>query len=224
MGFRAIRYCLRNPSIFLDQLRAILRVSSVGKVKIMFPMISGVGEIVRAKEFLFTAKRQLTEKNITFDKDIEVGCMIETPSAVTICDMLADEVDFFSVGTNDLVQYLLAVDRINNQISYLYEPHHPAVIRALMHIFEVSKQKEVGVTLCGEIAGDPHFLPLLIGLGLDTFSATGTLLPELKFFGRRFTSEDARTLKDRILKMRKPSEIKVYLKNFYDDRVSELMN
>ncbi len=224
MGFRAIRYCLRNPSIFLDQLRAILRVSSFGKVKIMFPMISGVGEIVRAKEFLFTAKRQLTEKNITFDKDIEVGCMIETPSAVTICDMLADEVDFFSVGTNDLVQYLLAVDRINNQISYLYEPHHPAVIRALMHIFEVSKQKEVGVTLCGEIAGDPHFLPLLIGLGLDTFSATGTLLPELKFFGRRFTSEDARTLKDRILKMRKPSEIKVYLKNFYDDRVSELMN
>ena len=223
MGFRAIRYCLRNPAIFLDQLRAILRVSSLGKVKIMFPMISGVGELVRAKEFLFTAKRQLTERGIEFDDKIEVGCMIETPSAVTICDMLADEVDFFSVGTNDLVQYLLAVDRINNQIAYLYEPHHPAVIRALSHIFKVSKQKDVEVTLCGEIAGDPHFLPLLIGLGLDSFSATGTLLPELKFFGRRFTMDEAMELKDRVIKMRRPSEVKACLKNFYDDRVSELM-
>ena len=223
MGFRAIRYCLRNPAIFLDQLRAILRVSSLGKVKIMFPMISGVGELIRAKEFLFTAKRQLTERRIEFDDEIEVGCMIETPSAVTICDMLADEVDFFSVGTNDLVQYLLAVDRINNQIAYLYEPHHPAVIRALSHIFKVSKQKDVQVTLCGEIAGDPHFLPLLIGLGLDSFSATGTLLPELKFFGRRFTMDDAQELKDRVSQMRRSSEVKACLKNFYDGRVSELM-
>ena len=173
MGFRAIRYCLRNPSVFLDQLRAILKASAYGKVKIMFPMISGVGEVVRAKEFLFTAKRQLSEQGIKFDQEIEVGCMIETPSAVTICDLLADEVDFFSLGTNDLVQYLLAVDRINNQIAYLYEPHHPAVIRALSHVFEVSKQKNIEITLCGEIAGDPHFLPLLIGLGLNKFSATG---------------------------------------------------
>ena len=223
MGFRAIRYCLRNPAIFLDQLRAILRVSSLGKVKIMFPMISGVGELVRAKEFLFTAKRQLKERGIEFDDKIEVGCMIETPSAVTICDLVADEVDFFSVGTNDLVQYLLAVDRINNQIAYLYEPHHPAVIRALSHIFKVSKQKGVEVTLCGEIAGDPHFLPLLIGLGLNSFSATGTLLPELKFFGRRFTMEEAMKLKDRVTLMRRSSEVKACLKVFYDDRVSELM-
>ena len=223
MGFRAIRYCLRNPAIFLDQLRAILRVSAFGKVKIMFPMISGVGELIRAKEFLFTEKRQLTERSIEFDEEIEVGCMIETPSAVTICDMLADEVDFFSVGTNDLVQYLLAVDRVNNQIAYLYEPHHPAVIRALSHIFQVSKQKGVEVTLCGEIAGDPHFLPLLIGLGLDSFSATGTLIPELKFLGRRFTTEEAKALMERIIKMRRSSEVKACLKAFYDDRVSELM-
>ena len=186
-------------------------------------MISGVGELVRAKEFLFTAKRQLKERGIEFDDKIEVGCMIETPSAVTICDLLADEVDFFSVGTNDLVQYLLAVDRINNQIAYLYEPHHPAVIRALSHIFKVSKQKGVEVTLCGEIAGDPHFLPLLIGLGLNSFSATGTLLPELKFFGRRFTMEEAMKLKDRVTLMRRSSEVKACLKVFYDDRVSELM-
>ena len=223
MGFRAIRYCLRNPAIFLDQLRAILRVSSLGPVKIMFPMISGVGELVRAKEFLFTAKRQLREKGINFDDEIKVGCMIETPSAVTICDMLADEVDFFSVGTNDLVQYLLAVDRINNQIAYLYEPHHPAVIRSLKHIFDVSKEKKLEVTLCGEIAGDPHFLPLLIGLGLDILSATGTLLPELKFFGRRFSFQEAQNLMKRIEPMKRPSEIKECLKSFYDERVSDLM-
>ena len=223
MGFRAIRYCLRNPAIFLDQLRAILRVSFLGPVKIMFPMISGVGELVRAKEFLFTAKRQLREKGINFDDEIKVGCMIETPSAVTICDMLADEVDFFSVGTNDLVQYLLAVDRINNQIAYLYEPHHPAVIRSLKHIFDVSKEKKLEVTLCGEIAGDPHFLPLLIGLGLDILSATGTLLPELKFFGRRFSFQEAQNLMKRIEPMKRPSEIKECLKSFYDERVSDLM-
>ncbi len=223
MGFRAIRYCLRNPGIFLDQLRAILRVSAIGRVEIMFPMISGVGELVRAKEFLFTAKHQLNERGVNFDAEIKVGCMIETPSAVTICDMLADEVDFFSVGTNDLVQYLLAVDRINNQIAYLYEPHHPAVVRSIQRIFDVSKQKKVKVALCGEIAGDPHFLPLLIGLGLDTFSATGTLLPELKFFGRRFTLSEAKNLKDRICMMRRPSEIKECLKTFYEDRVSDLM-
>ncbi|MDG1325603.1 MAG: phosphoenolpyruvate--protein phosphotransferase [Opitutales bacterium] len=223
MGFRAIRYCLRNPSIFLDQLRAILRVSAFGSVKIMFPMISGVGELVRAKEFLFTAKRQLSEKGVSFDNEIKVGCMIETPSAVTICDMLADEVDFFSVGTNDLVQYLLAVDRINNEIAYLYEPHHPAVIRSLKHIFDVSKEKNVEVTLCGEIAGDPHFLPLLIGLGLDTLSAAGILLPELKFYARRFTLKEAQGLTERIKLMKRPSEIKVCLKDFYDDRISDLV-
>ena len=133
-------------------------------------MISGVGEIIRAKEFLFTAKRQLSEKGEKFDENIPVGCMIETPAAVSICDLLADEVDFFSVGTNDLVQYLLAVDRINNQIAYLYEPHHPAVIRALEQVFEVSKTKGVEVTVCGEIAGDPHFLPLLLSLGVDSLA------------------------------------------------------
>jgi phosphotransferase system enzyme I (PtsI) len=189
----------------------------------MFPMISGVGELIRAKEFLFTAKRQLSEQGVNFDENIKIGCMIETPSAVTICDMLADEVDFFSVGTNDLVQYLLAVDRINNQIAYLYEPHHPAVVRSIMRINDVSKQKNVKVALCGEIAGDPHFLPLLIGLGLDTFSATGTLLPELKFFGRRFTQKEAQNLKDKICQMRRPYEIKECLRTFYEERVSDLM-
>ena len=223
MGFRAIRYCLRNPDVFLDQLRAILRASTHGTVKIMFPMVSGVGELVRAKEFLSTAMRQLREKKIEFDDKIEVGCMIETPSAVTICDLLASEVDFFSVGTNDLVQYLLAVDRINNEIAYLYEPHHPAVIRSLKRVFEIGKEHGVEVTVCGEIAGDPHFLPLLLALGVNSLSAASPMLPELKFFARRFTLAEARKLTDHILEMKRPSEINQSLKDFYEERVSDLI-
>ncbi|MBN38337.1 MAG: phosphoenolpyruvate--protein phosphotransferase [Opitutae bacterium] len=223
MGFRAIRYCLRNPDVFLDQLRAILRASTHGTVKIMFPMVSGVGELVRAKEFLSTAMRQLREKEIEFDEKIKVGCMIETPSAVTICDILASEVDFFSVGTNDLVQYLLAVDRINNEIAYLYEPHHPAVIRSLKRVFEIGKEYGVEVTVCGEIAGDPHFLPLLLALGVNSLSAASPMLPELKFFARRFTLAEARKLTDHILEMKRPSEINQSLKDFYEERVSDLI-
>lgn len=223
MGFRAIRYCLRNPDVFLDQLRAILRASAHGTVKIMFPMVSGIGELVRAKEFLSTAKRQLREMDVPFDEDIQVGCMIETPSAVVISDMLASEVDFFSVGTNDLVQYLLAVDRINNEIAYLYEPHHPAVIRSLAHVFQVAKDKNVEVSVCGEIAGDPHFLPLLLALGVRCLSTVSPMIPELKFFARRFSMTDALGLWQGIEQMKRPSEINQSLKNFYDERVSELI-
>ena len=224
MGFRAIRYCLRNPAIFLDQLRAILRVSALGKVKLMFPMISGVGELIRAKEFLFTAKRQLRESGQDFDEDILVGCMIETPAAVTICDLIADEVDFLSVGTNDLVQYLLAVDRVNNEIAYLYEPHHPAVVRSIRHILQISNEKDTPVTICGEIAGDPHFLPLLLGMGMVSLSASAPLIPELKFFASRFETRESKELIDRILSFRRPSEVIQSLKNFYDERVADLVD
>ena len=223
MGFRAIRYCLKNPKVFLDQLRAILRASAFGPVKIMFPMISGVEELVAAKDFLEKAKKQLRERNTEFDDQISIGCMIETPSAATICDLLADEVDFFSVGTNDLVQYLLAVDRINNEISYLYDPYHPAVIRCLTHVIKVSKEKNIEVTICGEIAGDPHFLPLLIGLGVDALSAVGRILPELKFFGRRFTYKETVDLVSEIKKFKNPTEIKECLNNFYERKVSNLI-
>ena len=224
MGFRAIRYCLRNPDVFLDQLRAILRASAHGNVKVMFPMVSGVGELVRAKECLSTAKRQLRESETSFDEEIQVGCMIETPSAVTICDMLATEVNFFSIGTNDLVQYLLAVDRINNEIAYLYEPHHPAVIRSMKRVFDVAREKKVGVTVCGEIAGDPHFLPLLLALGEGSLSAASPMLPELKFFARRFSMTEAVELLERVFRMTRPSEINQTLKDFYEERVSDLVS
>lgn len=150
--------------------------------------------------------------------------MIETPSAVTICDMLATEVDFFSIGTNDLVQYLLAVDRINNEIAYLYEPHHPAVIRSMKRVFDVAREKKVGVTVCGEIAGDPHFLPLLLALGEGSLSAASPMLPELKFFARRFSMTEAEELLERVFRMTRPSEINQTLKDFYEERVSDLVS
>jgi len=223
MGFRAIRYCLQNPDTFLMQLRAILRASVHGKVKLMFPMISGVGEVIRAKVLLERAKNELREKKIDFDESIEVGCMIETPSAVTISDLLVKEVDFFSVGTNDLVQYLLAVDRVNNQIAYLYEPHHPAVVRSLEHVSRVAKEAGKPITVCGEIAGDPHFLPVFLGLGLDNLSCAPPLLQELKFFGRRFTKAECEELVEEILSMGRPIHIKERLKEFYDLRVADLL-
>ena len=223
MGFRAIRYCLQNPETFLLQLRAILRASAFGKVKLMFPMISGVGEVIRAKVLLERAKNELREKKIDFDESIEVGCMIETPSAVTISDLLVKEVDFFSVGTNDLVQYLLAVDRVNNQIAYLYEPHHPAVVRSLEHVSRVAKEAGKPITVCGEIAGDPHFLPVFLGLGLDNLSCAPPLLQELKFFGRRFTKAECEELVEEILSMGRPIHIKERLKEFYDLRVADLL-
>ena len=223
MGFRAIRYCLQNPDTFLLQLRAILRASAHGKVKLMFPMISGVGEVIRAKVLLERAKNELREKKIDFDESIEVGCMIETPSAVTISDLLVKEVDFFSVGTNDLVQYLLAVDRVNNQIAYLYEPHHPAVVRSLEHVSRVAKEAGKPITVCGEIAGDPHFLPVFLGLGLDNLSCAPPLLQELKFFGRRFTKAECEELVEEILSMGRPIYIKERLKEFYDLRVADLL-
>ena len=223
MGFRAIRYCLQNPDTFLLQLSAILRASAFGKVKLMFPMISGVGEVIRAKVLLERAKNELREKKIDFDESIEVGCMIETPSAVTISDLLVKEVDFFSVGTNDLVQYLLAVDRVNNQIAYLYEPHHPAVVRSLEHVSRVAKEAGKPITVCGEIAGDPHFLPVFLGLGLDNLSCAPPLLQELKFFGRRFTKAECEELVEEILSMGRPIHIKERLKEFYDLRVADLL-
>ena len=221
MGFRAIRYCLSNPSVFLDQLRAILRASAHGDVRIMLPMITGIGEVIRAKEFISQAKKELDNRGEKYDSQIDVGCMIETPAAVNICDLLADESDFFSIGTNDLVQYLLAVDRVNNEIAFLYEPHHPAVLRALKRVAMVAKDKTLPVTVCGEIAGDPHFLPLLIGLGYDSFSASASMIPEMKFFARRFNQLDVDNITKEAESKIRPSEVKELIKNFYEERVSE---
>ena len=221
MGFRAIRYCLSNPKIFLDQLQAILRASAHGDVRIMLPMISGIGEVIRTKELIEEAKSVLDLRKQSYDPDIKVGCMIETPAAVAICDLLAQESDFFCVGTNDLVQYLLAVDRVNNEIAFLYEPHHPAVLRSLKKVAEVANEQGLPVTVCGEIAGDPHFLPLLIGLGYDSFSASASMVPELKFFARRFSMEEVEKITLDAESKYRPSEVKELIKDFYESRISE---
>ena len=222
MGFRAIRYCLSNPNVFLDQLRAILRASAHGNVRILLPMISGIGEVVRAKELIAEAKEELSRRGETYDPAIKIGCMIETPAAVAICDLLAEESDFFSVGTNDLVQYLLAVDRVNNEIAFLYEPHHPAVLRSLKQVAKVASAKGIPITVCGEIAGDPHFLPLLIGLGFDSFSASAAMVSEMKFFARRFSQDDVEKITLDAESKQRPSEVKELIKNFYEDRISEV--
>ena len=221
MGFRAIRYCLSNPAIFLVQLRAILRASAHGDVRIMLPMISGIGEVIRAKELIAQAKSELDRRGEEYNSSILVGCMIETPAAVAICDLLAEEADFFSIGTNDLVQYLLAVDRVNNEIAFLYEPHHPAVLRSLKQVAQVAEERNLPVTVCGEIAGDPHFLPLLIGLGYDSLSASSSMIAKMKFFARRFNQKDVDEIIKEVESKKRPSEIKELIKDFYEDRIAE---
>lgn len=180
LGYRAIRICLDRPDIFIVQLKAILRASAFGRLKIMFPMISNIQEVKAAKVILQQAKDELAKAGINFDKNIPVGIMIEIPSAAITVDLLAKEVDFFSIGTNDLCQYTLAVDRMNEQIKDLYDPYNPGVLRLIAYVIEQGHKNNVEVGMCGELASDPKATLLLLGMGLTEFSMSAAAIPEIK--------------------------------------------
>ena len=207
LGLRAIRFCLENIDIFKAQLRAILRAGSVGNVKIMFPMISGVPELRRGLAVLDECKAELTQEGVPFGTETEVGAMIEIPSAALCGESLAREVDFFSIGTNDLIQYALAVDRVNERIAHLYEPTHPAVLRLLKMIADAAHAQNIWVGVCGEMAGDLATMPLLLGLGMDELSVSASLVPRVKRAVQSLALPECQQLVEEALKMETPSEI-----------------
>jgi phosphotransferase system enzyme I (PtsI) len=222
MGFRAIRFCLENQDIFKTQLRAILRASAKGNVKIMYPMISGLGELQRANEVLESVKAELRSENQAFDEAIEVGAMVEIPSAAAIIDLLAQEADFFSIGTNDLIQYLMAVDRLNDRVAHLYEPAHPAVLRTLKTIIDEANRLDIPVSVCGEIAGEPIYASLLLGMGASSLSLTSSMLPEVKYFIRKIDIADARALVEEVMQLNDPVAVVRRLEDFRVDTIGDM--
>jgi phosphoenolpyruvate-protein phosphotransferase (PTS system enzyme I) len=207
LGWRAIRFCLEQKDIFRTQLRAILRASAEGNVKMMYPMISGLDELLQANAFLEECREELRAAGIPCDERLEVGAMIETPSAALVADSLAKRLSFFSIGSNDLIQYALAADRTNERVAHLYEPTHPSILRLIRMTVEAAHQHSIWVGVCGEMAGDPILVPLLLGLGVDELSAAPGLVPQVKYLIRRVKMPEARGLADFALSCESGSEI-----------------
>jgi phosphotransferase system enzyme I (PtsI) len=219
LGYRAIRFCLDQPTLFKHQLRAILRASAHGNVQLMYPMISGRDELARANEVLEECKAELRAEKVPFNKEMWVGSMIEIPSAAMTADLLARDCDFFSIGTNDLIQYLIAIDRVNDRIAHLYEPTHPAVLRTLRHVVVEAHRAKIKVSVCGEMAGDPIYTPLLFGLGVDELSMTPPLLPAAKNILRNMTMSDAKGLAQMAMAMSSPKDINALCERFTAERL-----
>jgi phosphotransferase system enzyme I (PtsI) len=223
LGWRAIRFCLENIDIFKTQLRAILRASVAGNVKIMFPMISGLDELRRAIAVLDECKEELRSSKIDIAERLEIGAMIEIPSAAICASVLAPEVDFLSIGTNDLIQYALAVDRVNEKIAYLYEPTHPAVLRLLKMIADAAHAHNLWVGVCGEMAGDIALIPLLLGLGMDELSTSAILVPRVKRAVQSLTIPECRELVEETFKLDTGSEILARCLELADKRYGDLL-
>jgi len=213
LGWRAIRFSLAQPDIFKTQLRAALRASAHGNIKIMYPMISGIEELKQANKILEQCKKELINKGVKFNKNLEVGAMIEIPSAAITADVLAKEVNFFSIGTNDLIQYSLAVDRANEKIAYLYNPAHPAVLKLIKYVIEAGHKQYIWVGMCGEMAADPPMALILLGLGLDEFSASPLAVPLVKKIIRSVTLKDAKKIAEEALKLPSGEKIKRFVEN-----------
>jgi phosphotransferase system enzyme I (PtsI) len=210
LGLRSIRLCLTDLGrpLFKTQLRGLLRASAHGALRIMFPMISGVGELRAARAVLDEVKEDLRREEIPFDDKIKVGIMIEMPSAALTADQLARESDFFSIGTNDLIQYTMAVDRVNEMVSYLYEPLHPALLRLIGSVARAARAAGISVTVCGEMAGDALVAPVLVGLGIHELSMSAVAIPEVKGALRAITSTEVEALVARVLDMPTASDVR----------------
>lgn len=221
MGLRAIRFSLRQPDIFRTQLRAILRAGTLGEVKILFPMISGVEEVIQAKEVIQQTEDELRREGREFKENMEIGIMMEIPSAMAIADLLAKEVDFFSIGTNDLIQYSLAIDRVNEQVAYLYQPLHPAVLRTVQRAVEAAHSEGVTVALCGEMAGEPLYIPILLGFQLDELSMNPVCIPRVKKIIRSFSMQDCLSMLAQVLQMRHAHEIHQFVLEEMGKRLPE---
>jgi phosphotransferase system enzyme I (PtsI) len=211
LGWRGIRYSLSHPDLFMTQLRAALRASAHGKVAIMFPMVSSLHEVRDAKQVVEAARQDLQRRGEPFDPDVAIGVMVETPAAVTIAGSLAQEVDFMSIGSNDLIQYTLAVDRGNDRVAYLYDQYHPAVLQMVAQTIEAARKHRKWVGLCGEMAGDPRAVLVLVGLGIDQLSTSPVMLPEIKSLVRSTSLALARKVAARALRFRTGVDVRRYL-------------
>jgi len=221
MGLRAIRFCLRFRSIFKNQLKAILRASTIGNGSLLLPMISGLEELLEAKRVLKEVKDELKKEGKPFMEDIPLGIMIELPSAVLMAEVLAREVDFFSIGTNDLIQYSLGIDRTNKYVSHLFQPLHPAILKSIKHIIDVAKKAGIPISMCGEMAGDPFCIPLLIGMGVDTLSSNPHSIPGIKRVIRMLSYEECKELLDLVMKNNSVKENNKLVKEKIFDKIPE---
>ncbi|MGB3888642.1 MAG: phosphoenolpyruvate--protein phosphotransferase [Priestia megaterium] len=215
LGFRAIRLCLEMQDMFRTQLRALLRASVYGNLKIMFPMIATVDEFRQAKAILLEEKAKLQQEGVQVSEDIEVGMMVEIPSSAVIADLFAKEVDFFSIGTNDLIQYTLAADRMNERVSYLYQPYNPAILRLVNMVIKAAHKEGKWVGMCGEMAGDEIAIPILLGLGLDEFSMSATSILKARSQIRQLSKADIEPHLDTILSMSSTEEVIEFVKSTF---------
>lgn len=211
LGLRAIRFCLQQPKMFRSQLRAILRASAFGNIQVMFPMISGLQELLDARKMLKEVMAELDQEGVPCDRNIKVGLMIEVPSAVTVADILAKHADFFSIGTNDLIQYALAIDRVNEHVAFMYQPFHPAILRMILQVIKAAKLAGIKVALCGEMAGDPLCTSVLLAMGIDELSLNAGGIPMIKKMIRSLSLDQAKTDLRKIMKLDTASQVREFI-------------